>query len=279
MTRPGMTRPGTPPPPPPPLPGRQVATVPPRRRFRPGWKRGILLGVGAIVVLLVFWLYLGYRSFSNEIAKANARLDHKTEKALTPAGNILTQPAGDAGARLRQPRRRQHRPRRLDRPDAHRPGQAPDQHAVDPARPLRHHPRPRPHQDQRRLRLRRGPAPDPYDQLADRPAGEPHRAGQLRRLQGADRLAGRRHALQQAQDRLVPAVRRSQLGVSEGHHHARRPQGAGLLPHPPHHQPAGHRHHPHRAPAAGDAVAVPPAGVVLEPAAPARRSAARWPSR
>ena len=92
MTRPGMTRPGTPPPPPPPLPGRQVATVPPRRRFRPGWKRGILLGVGAIVVLLVFWLYLGYRSFSNEIAKANARLDHKTEKALTPAGNILTSP-------------------------------------------------------------------------------------------------------------------------------------------------------------------------------------------
>ena len=92
MTRPGMTRPGTPPPPPPPLPGRQVATVPPRRRFRPGWKRGILLGVGALVVLLVFWLYLGYRSFSNEIAKANARLDHKTEKALTPAGNILTSP-------------------------------------------------------------------------------------------------------------------------------------------------------------------------------------------
>jgi LCP family protein required for cell wall assembly len=69
-----------------------VATVPPRRRFRPGWKRGILLGLGAVVVLLVFWLYLGYRSFSNEIAKANARLDPKTEKALTPAGNILRSP-------------------------------------------------------------------------------------------------------------------------------------------------------------------------------------------
>ena len=91
MTRPGTTRSGTPPPPPP-LPGRQVATVPSRRRFRPGWKRGILLGVGAVVVLLVFWLYLGYRSFSNEIAKANARLDQKTEKALTPAGNILRSP-------------------------------------------------------------------------------------------------------------------------------------------------------------------------------------------
>jgi len=92
MTRPGMTRPGSPPPPHTPLPGRQVASVPPRRRFRPGWKRGILLGVGAVVILLVFWLYLGYRSFSNEIAKANARLDHKTEKALTPAGNILRSP-------------------------------------------------------------------------------------------------------------------------------------------------------------------------------------------
>jgi LCP family protein required for cell wall assembly len=96
VTPPGMTRPGTTgsgtPPPPPPLPGRQVATVPPRRRFRPGWKRGILLGAGAVVVLLGFWLYLGYRSFSNEIAKANARLDQKTEKALTPAGNILRSP-------------------------------------------------------------------------------------------------------------------------------------------------------------------------------------------
>ena len=66
--------------------------MPPRRRFRPGWKRGILLGAGAIVLLLVFWLYLGYRSFSNEIAKANARLDNNTEKALTPAGNILRSP-------------------------------------------------------------------------------------------------------------------------------------------------------------------------------------------
>ena len=275
-----MTRPGTPPPPPPPLPGRQVATVPPRRRFRPGWKRGILLGVGAVVVLLVFWLYLGYRSFSNEIAKANARLDHKTEKALTPAGNILLQPAGDAGARLRQPRRRQHRPRRLDRPDAHRPGQAPDQRCCrSRATSTSHIPGHGRTKINAAYAYGGAAAPDPYDQLADRPAGEPHRAGQLRRLQGADRLAGRRHALQQAQDRLVPAVRRSQLGVSEGHHHARRPQGAGLLPHPPHHQPAGHRHHPHRAPAAGDAVAVAPAGVVLEPAAPAARSAARWPSR
>ena len=58
--------------------------MPPRRRFRPGWKRGILLGFGAIVVLLVFWLYLGYRSFSNEIAKANARLDHEDREGADP---------------------------------------------------------------------------------------------------------------------------------------------------------------------------------------------------
>ena len=40
---------------------------------------------------------------------------------------------------------------------------------------------------------------------------------------------------------------------AKGTIHARRPPRAGLRPHPPHHQPARHRHHPHRAPAAGDA--------------------------
>ena len=123
------------------------------------------------------------------------------------------QPAGDAGARLRQPRRQQHRPRRLDRPDAHRPRQAPDPHAVDPARPLRH-----------RSPATAAPRSTPPTPTAGPPLlirtinaltglpGEPHRAGQLRRLQGADRLAGRRHALQPAQDRVVPAVRRVTTG-------------------------------------------------------------------
>ena len=65
---------------------------PGRRRFRPGWKRGILIGVGAVVIIFGLWLYLGYRSFSNEVAKANARLDKRTAAALTPAGNILNSP-------------------------------------------------------------------------------------------------------------------------------------------------------------------------------------------
>ena len=90
----GMPRPGAPASPPPPqLPGRQVATAPPGgRRFRIGWKRGILLGLGVFVLLFGFWLYLGYRSFSDEVAKANKRLDKRTKAALAPAGNILRSP-------------------------------------------------------------------------------------------------------------------------------------------------------------------------------------------
>ena len=75
------------------LPGRRVATVQPRRRrWLPGWKKGILLGTAAVVLLFGFWLYLGYRSFSNEVANANARLDNRTKRALAPAGNIFTPP-------------------------------------------------------------------------------------------------------------------------------------------------------------------------------------------
>jgi polyisoprenyl-teichoic acid--peptidoglycan teichoic acid transferase len=92
----GMSRPGAPgrqqPPASPPLPGRQVATVPSRRRFWPGWKKGIPLVLGVIALLFCFWLYLGYRSFSNEIANANKRLDKRTKAALAPAGNVLTSP-------------------------------------------------------------------------------------------------------------------------------------------------------------------------------------------
>ena len=93
-TPPGMPRPdGSGPPPGAPLPGRQVATVQPgRRRRRIGWKKGIPLALGVILLLVGGWLYLGYRSFSNEIAQANKRLDRKTRAALIPTGNILTTP-------------------------------------------------------------------------------------------------------------------------------------------------------------------------------------------
>ena len=41
----------------------------------------------------VVWLYLGYRSFSNEMANANARVSKQTRAALTPAGgSVLTTP-------------------------------------------------------------------------------------------------------------------------------------------------------------------------------------------
>ena len=62
---------------------------PPSRPRRIGWKRGILLAAAAIMVVLGVWVFLGYRAFSNEVAKANARLDKRTKSALAPSGSVL----------------------------------------------------------------------------------------------------------------------------------------------------------------------------------------------
>jgi LCP family protein required for cell wall assembly len=77
------------------LPGRPVAVPGARppggiRRWR--WKR--IIGIAVPVIFLAFcgWLYLGYRSFSAEMANANKRLNKATIAALAPAGNILTSP-------------------------------------------------------------------------------------------------------------------------------------------------------------------------------------------
>jgi polyisoprenyl-teichoic acid--peptidoglycan teichoic acid transferase len=93
LPRPGVRRPGDV------LPGRRVAEPggPPPPARRPGfrgwpWRRIIGIGIPVLLLLFVGWLYLGYRSFSNEIAKANARLNKATIHALAPAGNILTSP-------------------------------------------------------------------------------------------------------------------------------------------------------------------------------------------
>jgi len=80
---------------PPRLPGRTVARPgkPPGRWRRIGWKRRIALAVGAIFALLVVWLYLGYRSFSNEMDAANRKINKRTRAALSPDhGSILTTP-------------------------------------------------------------------------------------------------------------------------------------------------------------------------------------------
>jgi LCP family protein required for cell wall assembly len=66
---------------------------PPRRGIRAWpWKRIIAIGVPVVFLLFAGWLYLGYRSFSNEIANANKRLNRATLRTLKPAGNILTSP-------------------------------------------------------------------------------------------------------------------------------------------------------------------------------------------
>jgi LCP family protein required for cell wall assembly len=77
------------------LPGRRVGTPggkPPRSFLRRRWKRILAIGIPVCFLLFAFWLYLGYRSFSNEIAHANKRLNKATLAALQPAGNIMTSP-------------------------------------------------------------------------------------------------------------------------------------------------------------------------------------------
>jgi LCP family protein required for cell wall assembly len=77
------------------LPGRPVATPggkPPRSFLRRRWKRILAIGIPVCFLLFAGWLYLGYRSFSDEIAKANKRLNKATLAALAPAGNIMTSP-------------------------------------------------------------------------------------------------------------------------------------------------------------------------------------------
>jgi LCP family protein required for cell wall assembly len=88
MPRPGFRGPDA-------LPGRPVATPggqPPRSFLRRRWKRILAIGIPVCFLLFAFWLYLGYRSFSNEIAHANKRLNKATLAALQPAGNIMTSP-------------------------------------------------------------------------------------------------------------------------------------------------------------------------------------------
>jgi polyisoprenyl-teichoic acid--peptidoglycan teichoic acid transferase len=83
-----------------PLPGRRVAEPPPpggpagprRGFFRRRWRRILAIGIPVLFLLFVFWLYLGYRAFSDEVAKANKRIDKRTRAALTPTGNILRNP-------------------------------------------------------------------------------------------------------------------------------------------------------------------------------------------
>jgi len=83
-----------------PLPGRRVAEPPPpggpagprRGFFRRRWRRILAIGIPVLFLLFAFWLYLGYRAFSDEVAKANKRIDKRTRAALTPTGNILRNP-------------------------------------------------------------------------------------------------------------------------------------------------------------------------------------------
>jgi LCP family protein required for cell wall assembly len=98
VTRPPSARPGgarpapAGPPPGGDLPGRKVATVPSPGRLPRWWKKGLLIGIGVLLLLLLFWIYLGYRAFAGEVERANKRLDAKTKAALSPAGSMWRDP-------------------------------------------------------------------------------------------------------------------------------------------------------------------------------------------
>ena len=157
--------------------------------FRRRWRRILAIAIPVVLLLFAFWLYLGYRAFSDEVAKANKRIDKRTKAALAPAGNILRDPqislvmgsdsrgkSATLGARADSIL--------LVRTD---PGKSPHLDALDPARPVRPDPRPRREQDQRRVRVRRAAASHPHGQPAHQPQGEPRRPRRLLRLQGPDR--------------------------------------------------------------------------------------------
>jgi LCP family protein required for cell wall assembly len=87
MPAPDMAPPGGP-------PDRPIVAAPgrpkpPQRPRRIGWKRGILLVAAGVMLILGVWVFLGYRAFSSEVAKANARLDKRTRSALAPTGSVL----------------------------------------------------------------------------------------------------------------------------------------------------------------------------------------------
>jgi LCP family protein required for cell wall assembly len=61
----------------------------PRPAGRPRWRRRVLLGVLALVVLLVVWTVLGYLSFRKGVAEANERLPRAAEAGLARQDGLL----------------------------------------------------------------------------------------------------------------------------------------------------------------------------------------------
>ena len=69
-------------------------TAPSAPGQRRRWGRWVLLGVGALVILILVWGALGYFSFSRGVSEANERLPQRAENRLAPLdGSLLTTPA------------------------------------------------------------------------------------------------------------------------------------------------------------------------------------------
>ena len=73
------------------------------------WRRGILIALGALILLTLIWGLLGFLAFRGGLKDANDRLDPRAVRALTPQdGIMLSNPSTilvlgvDVGGRLRE---------------------------------------------------------------------------------------------------------------------------------------------------------------------------------
>ena len=61
----------------------------PKRRRRWTWRRGILVGLLVLFLLVIVWGVASYLSFRSGVAAANDRLDRRTQRALVPQSGLL----------------------------------------------------------------------------------------------------------------------------------------------------------------------------------------------
>jgi polyisoprenyl-teichoic acid--peptidoglycan teichoic acid transferase len=67
----------------------------PKRAKKPRrWRRGVLITLGVVVLIVLVWAVLGYLAFRSGVKEANERLDPLAVRALTPQeGLILSNPS------------------------------------------------------------------------------------------------------------------------------------------------------------------------------------------
>ena len=233
-------------------PGRQVATGQPgRRRLPDRLEAGHPARARRRPRVLVVWLYLGYRAvLERDRQGQRAAGQAHAGPSLTPAGNILTDP--QVTLVLGSDSRGEDTARadsillmRTD-PGKHR------SHALDPARPAGADPGHGPNKINAAYAYGGTPL-----LIRTIDTWSPVQVNHVVLVDFSgfkdliDSLGGVTIYNPRKISRRSPST--ASTGSSPRADPPGRPLGAGLRAHPPHHQPARHGHHPHRAPAAGDA--------------------------